>query len=94
MTVQNPLHARTCCRALHKPLDRQGPGSTEATERVMDFIDGLASMERVLDLGCGTGAQTMLLADSIPGIIMDIDLYSDFTDALNAQAEKRGWEAA
>lgn len=75
---------------LHKPLDRLGPGSVESTNRALDFVEGLGSMERVLDLGCGTGAQTMTLAERIPGSITGIDLFSDFVDELNAQAEKRG----
>ena len=58
---------------LHKPLDRLGPGSVESTNRALDFVEGLGSMERVLDLGCGTGAQTMTLAERIPGSITGID---------------------
>lgn len=75
---------------LHKPLDRLGPGSAEATHRALDFIDGLDAMEHVLDLGCGTGAQTMILAERIPGAITGVDLFSDFTDVLNAHAAQRG----
>lgn len=75
---------------LHKPLDRLGPGSVESTNRALDFVEGLGSMERVLDLGCGTGAQTMTLAERISGSITGIDLFSDFVDELNTQAEKRG----
>lgn len=75
---------------LHKPLDRLGPGSAEETERALGFIDGLDSMTQVLDLGCGTGAQTMVLAEHIPATITCIDLFSDFTDVLNARAEARG----
>lgn len=75
---------------LHKPLDRLGPGSAESTNRALDFVEGLESMKRVLDLGCGTGSQTMILSERIPGSITGIDLFSDFTDELNAQAEKKG----
>lgn len=75
---------------LHKPLDRLGPGSAEETERALGFIDGLDSMDCVLDLGCGTGAQTLVLAEHIPGSVVGIDLFSDFTDVLNARAEARG----
>ena len=75
---------------LHKSLDRLGPGSAESTELALGFIDGLGSMDRVLDLGCGTGAQTLVLAKHIPGSITGIDLFSDFIDVLNAQAQEHG----
>ena len=71
---------------LHKPLDRLGPGSAESTELALGFIDGLDSMDVVLDLGCGTGGQTMIL----PGTITGIDLFPDFVDALNVQAQEHG----
>ena len=75
---------------LHKSLDRLGPGSAEATERALGFIDGIDSMGRVLDLGCGTGAQTFVLAKHIPGAITGVDLFPDFIDVFNARAEKLG----
>lgn len=75
---------------LHKSLGRLGPGSAEETNRALDFIDGFDAMKHVLDLGCGTGAQTMTLAERIPGAITGIDLFSDFTDVLNAHVAQRG----
>ena len=35
-------------------LERQGPGSPEATLKALDFIDNLTGQSRIADLGCGT----------------------------------------
>lgn len=60
-----------------------------ATARLQACVDP-AMMGRVLDLGCGTGAQTFVLAKHIPGAITGVDLFPDFIDVFNARAEKRG----
>ena len=44
-------------------VERQGPGSPEATLKALSFIDNLADNSRIADLGCGTGGQTMILDD-------------------------------
>ena len=48
-------------------VERQGPGSPEVTVRALGFIDGLTPQSRIADLGCGTGGQTMTLAQRAPG---------------------------
>lgn len=68
--------------------ERQGPGSPEATIRALSFIDNLTDESRIIDLGCGTGGQTMVLAQHAPGQITGIDLFPTFIDMFNANAEK------
>jgi len=48
---------------LHKQGHRQGPGGDAETERALDLtmIDPNAPL-KVADIGCGTGASTLLLA--------------------------------
>ena len=48
-------------------LERQGPGSPEITRRALAFIEGLNEGSRIADIGCGTGGQTMVLAQQAPG---------------------------
>ena len=43
-------------------MERQGPGSPEATLQALGFTEGLTASSRIADLGCGTGGQTMVLA--------------------------------
>ena len=59
-------------------VERQGPGSPEVTVRALGFIDGLTPQSRIADLGCGTGGQTMTLAQRAPGQVTGLDLFPDF----------------
>ncbi len=69
-------------------IERQGPGSPEMTIKALSFIDTLSEQSRIIDLGCGTGGQTMVLAQHAPGLITGIDLFPTFVDLFNAQAHK------
>ena len=59
-------------------LERQGPGSPEVTIKALSFIDNLSNESRIADIGCGTGGQTMVLAQNTPGHITGIDLFPVF----------------
>jgi ubiquinone/menaquinone biosynthesis C-methylase UbiE len=67
-------------------LERQGPGSQEVTLKALAFIEGLNEQSRIADLGCGTGGQTMTLAQHTPGTITGIDLFPAFIELFNKQA--------
>ena len=71
----------------YSTLERQGPGSPEATAKALGFIDNLTNGSRIADIGCGTGAQ-MLLAQHAPGHITGIDLFPKFIDLFNRNAKK------
>ena len=67
-------------------LERQGPGSPEVTIKALSFIDNLTNQSRIADIGCGTGGQTMVLAQNTPGQITGIDLFPTFIDLFNFNA--------
>ncbi len=69
-------------------LERQGPGSPEATIKALSFIGKLTGESQIADLGCGTGGQTMVLAQNTPGYITGIDLFPVFIDMFNLNAVK------
>lgn len=69
-------------------IERQGPGSPEATRKALSFIDNLTPESRIADLGCGTGGQTMVLAQNAPGQVTGIDLFPDFISLFNQNAER------
>lgn len=67
-------------------IERQGPGSPEMTLKALSFIDNLNPKSRIADLGCGTGGQTMTLAQNTTGSIMGLDLFPGFIDRFNQNA--------
>ncbi|MGC9374665.1 MAG: class I SAM-dependent methyltransferase [Bacteroidales bacterium] len=69
-------------------LERQGPGSPEVTFKALSFIDHLTDQSQIADIGCGTGGQTMVLAQHAPGQITGIDLFPEFVDRFNARGQK------
>lgn len=73
-----------------KRLDRQGPGSPDATRRAAGFVGPLDPRARIADLGCGTGGQTITLARCLPGDITGIDLFPGFVEVLNRNAAAAG----
>jgi ubiquinone/menaquinone biosynthesis C-methylase UbiE len=72
----------------HVCLERQGPGSPEMTVKALSFMDDLDKISRVADLGCGTGGQTMILAQNLTANITGIDQFPDFIDVFSNNAQK------
>jgi ubiquinone/menaquinone biosynthesis C-methylase UbiE len=73
----------------HVGLQRQGPGSAEMTVKALGFLDN-HGITRVADLGCGTGKQTMVLAQHLSGSITGLDFIPDFISVFNDKAKNRG----
>jgi SAM-dependent methyltransferase len=69
-------------------VQRQGPGSPEVTIKALSFIENLTNESCIADIGCGTGGQTMILAQHTPGLITGIDLFPVFIDMFNLNASK------
>jgi len=69
-------------------MQRQGPGSPEVTLKALSFIDNLTGISRIADIGCGTGGQTMVLAQHASGHITAVDLFPLFIEMLNENARK------
>lgn len=69
-------------------IERQGPGSSEVTIKALSFIDNLTENSRIADIGCGTGGQTMTLAQNTKGNITGVDLFQNFVDIFNTNATK------
>jgi ubiquinone/menaquinone biosynthesis C-methylase UbiE len=69
--------------------ERQGPGSPEITLKALSFIDGLTEKSKVADVGCGTGGQTMVLAQNTPCEIIGIDVWPDFVKQFNQNAQNK-----
>ncbi len=78
---------------LHKDAARQGPGS-EAETRLAITLSGLRDKRdlRIADIGCGTGASTLVLAQELDAHITAVDFLPEFLEALELAAAKAGVE--
>ncbi len=78
---------------LHEGLPRQGPGSDKSTQKALELVTLQTEHPSILDIGCGPGMQTRLLARRFPGgTVTALDTYAPFLDQLNSEAEKEGLE--
>jgi trans-aconitate methyltransferase len=67
--------------------------SGDATLRALELsrLDRSAAL-RVANIGCGTGASTLFLADKLPGShIVSVDLLPDFLEVLQHRARAAGY---
>jgi SAM-dependent methyltransferase len=77
-------------------LPRLGPGDDASTKKALTMLletkssrqDASQSRSlRVMDIGCGNGAQTIQLAKNISGTILAVDNHRPFLDELRRRAE-------
>ncbi len=71
--------------------ERQGPGSVAMTRRAIDLA-GLAGRRalKIADIGCGTGASTLVLAGDLDAQVTAIDFAAEFLAALDGRAARAG----
>jgi len=75
----------------HKDAERQGPGSEADTLKALSFIDLDQDQPlKVADIGCGSGAQTITLAQQLKGHITAVDLFPEFLSKLAEKAKALG----
>ncbi|HEV2644702.1 MAG TPA: class I SAM-dependent methyltransferase [Candidatus Elarobacter sp.] len=75
---------------LHAGLPREGPGDDASTERALRMLLKLPARSRILDVGCGPGAQTLVLARGTGGTVTAVDLHQPFLDELMQRARAAG----
>ncbi|HWQ56298.1 MAG TPA: class I SAM-dependent methyltransferase [Bryobacteraceae bacterium] len=77
---------------LFSGLPRQGPGCPAATRQAFSLVPPLSSGARVLDVGCGSGVQTVELARLTDARITAIDIYEPLVRKLNRKAAAEGFD--
>lgn len=79
--------------AVFEGLPRQGPGSRACTARALAMCGDLRSDPDIVDLGCGSGAQTLDLAEFTGGTVVAVDNHAPFLAILTERAATRGCAA-
>ncbi len=69
---------------------RQGPGSRETTCQALQRLPPTLRIAHVLDLGCGTGGSTLVIAKETGAHVTAVDIHAPFLAPLRAWAEARG----
>ena len=69
---------------LYSALPRQGPGSTASTRQALECLQ-VPSEADVLDIGCGSGAQTAVLAERADLRITAVDSFAPSLARLGAR---------
>lgn len=80
-------------------LPRLGPGDERSTLKALDMLHSgrprrrdpsAARTTRILDVGCGNGAQTIVLARHTEGLIQAMDNHQPYLDELRSRAAAAG----
>src|SRR5512143_1497178 len=75
---------------IHSGLPREGPGDEASTLRALRLIRDLPAAPEILDVGCGPGAQTLVLAGATKGFVTAVDNHAPFLDELRGRASRAG----
>lgn len=78
---------------LHKDAIRQGPGGKEETKKALQLaMLDQKKLLKVADIGCGTGASTLTLAEELNAQITAVDFLPEFIDILKKNVKAKNLE--
>jgi len=81
----------TLISSMFEELPRQGPGLDESTVRACSCIPSPFRGKKILDIGCGSGMQTLTLAKYFPDCqITASDIHQPFLDELDKRSKAAG----
>lgn len=89
--IDPPLDDLSLLIDLHVDGERQGPGSDACTKKALQ-LTGLNREHplQIADLGCGTGASAMVLAEELNAKVIAVDFLQPFLDTLISRSRERG----
>lgn len=70
-------------------MGKLGPGSDEATRHVLGLLPE-RRYRLIVDAGCGTGRQTLTLAEATGSVVHAVDVHQAFLDELRRRASAAG----
>lgn len=86
--VETNEHEMKYFYELFEELPRQGPGCAQATLGALAMAKGIPRKPRVLDIGCGRGRQTLILAKQLATNILAIDNHRPVLAHLDRDAAR------
>jgi ubiquinone/menaquinone biosynthesis C-methylase UbiE len=75
---------------IYSDHQREGPGSPQSTQKAYSLITNLPDHPKILDVGCGSGAQTLQLAEISAGEITAVDNHRPFIARLDVKVQQKG----
>ena len=78
---------------MHEELDRLGPGDERSTLRALRLCSELPPKPEILDIGCGTGAQTLTLVKNTDGMITATDLVTGLLSTVTERVAASGLQS-
>jgi SAM-dependent methyltransferase len=78
---------------IHQDLPREAPGDEASTARALRMLPALPPAPRILDAGCGPGAQSLPLARLTGGTVISFDLHLPFLFELRRRSQQAGLAA-
>ena len=79
---------------VHSGIPREGPGSDASTRTALRKLPKLPSAARILDLGCGPGRQTLVLARELQSRVIAVDIFQQYLDELEKSSLDAGLSEA
>jgi cyclopropane fatty-acyl-phospholipid synthase-like methyltransferase len=75
---------------LHRGIGREGPGDAAFSRQILAELPTLPPKPRIVDLGCGSGAGALLLAEHFDVPVTAVDFAQPFLDEMMEKARTRG----
>jgi SAM-dependent methyltransferase len=75
---------------IHSGLPREAPGDNASARRALAVLGRLPAGSLILDLGCGPGAATVLLARETGARVVGLDLHAPFLHEVRARSHGEG----
>jgi len=72
---------------IHKDLSRESPGRDKYTKKAFEMIPPIKN-PKILDIGCGPGVSTVLLAKLSYGEVIGLDTHQPYLDELERRAKE------
>jgi len=74
----------------HTGLPREAPGSAATTSLLLQLAGSRPDRPRIVDVGCGTGPASVLLAQLTGGHVTAVDLREPYLEAVHVRARAAG----